>query len=379
MARALTPQSHTVREAVEAFRPGAAPDTAARRRLAPRDLWLLLAACLLLALAWQLALVLLLVFAAGLLALVLRLCSAALQRVLHLRPRVALALVIAMLVLLLGGGGWLAGASMAQEVQTLRDTLPQALQALREWLSSHAPGRWLLDLWGTSRFALEDLPGLAGVASDTLNAVVGALGALGLLVALAIYAAADPATYRRGLMRLVPPARRARVERALDAATHDLSRWLLGQGVSMLSVGLLTGIGLALIGMPLALSLGVIAAVLEFVPYFGPILLAFLVVGVALTEGQTLALWALAVCIAVQQTESYVVQPLAQKWAVRLPPVLALLAFLIFGLLFGLPGVLLAVPLMVLTVTLVDQLVVRSPEPEANGSVAPLQRPLPGR
>jgi predicted PurR-regulated permease PerM len=71
-------------------------------------------------------------------------------------------------------------------------------------------------------------------------------------------------------------------------------------------------------------------------------------------------LWAALVCLAVLQAEAYVVQPLVQRWAVRLPPVLSIVSVLIFGLPFGLPGVLLAAPLMVLSMTLIDRLYVQA-------------------
>jgi len=111
--------------------------------------------------------------------------------------------------------------------------------------------------------------------------------------------------------------------------------------------GALTAVGLALVGMPLV------------VPHFGTVASTVLIVAVALTLDQHTALWAALVCLAVQQAEAYVVQPLVQRWAVRPPPVLSILSVLIFGLLFGLPGVLLAAPLMVLTMTLIDHLYVQ--------------------
>jgi predicted PurR-regulated permease PerM len=247
------------------------------------------------------------------------------------------------LVLLLVGGAWLVGASAAEQLQALRDTLPQAMRALREWLAGVGWGRWLLAMIAAVPFKPEDLQQMAGLATGTLNAAVGAVGAVVLVLALGIYLAADISLYRRGALRLVPPAQRALASTALEAAGRNLSRWLVGQGVTMLAVGALTAAGLALIGMPLVLSLSLIAALLEFVPYFGPVATGVLVVSVALTVGEKMALWALLVCLAVQQVEAYVVQPLAQRWAVRLPPVLGLVAVLVFGVLFGLPGVLLAV------------------------------------
>lgn len=317
--------------------------------------WLLALAGI--ALAWVLADVLMLVFAALLFALVLRALAGPLEAR-GLSPRLALPLVLAALAAALVGSFWLVGAGATEQLQALRETLPRAWTAFLNWLGEYPSGRWLLSLWDSAK-PFEDWSRLAGLATGTLNAATGAVGALVLLLVVGIYLAADPATYRRGLITLVPPPRRALAARTLDAAGRDLSRWLLGQAVSMVAVGVLTGIGLAIIGSPLVLSLSLIAGLLEFVPYFGPIVSGVLIVGVALAEGEGLALQALIVCVAVQQAEGYIVQPLVQRWAVSLPPVLGICSVLVFGVLFGLPGVLLAMPLMVLTMTLVAELYVR--------------------
>lgn len=335
-----------------------------RRRSAGLQPWALAAAALALLLAWRLASVLLLAFAGLLVALALLQASALLRR--HglgrqPSPRGALLVVVLVLLLLLAGGSWLAGNGIAEQLQSLRDTLPQALAAVRKWLSGYAPGRWLLEVWSAAApNKPEDWQQLAGLATNTVNAMVGAAGILVLVVAIGLYLAADPDTYSRGLLRLVPAPRRALAARTLGASGRQLSRWLLGQGVSMLAVGALTAAGLLLIGMPLALPLALIAGLLDFVPYFGPLVSGVFIVAVALTVGESMALWAALVCFAVQQFEAYVVVPLAQRWAVHMPPVLGMLSVLVFGVLFGLPGVLLAMPLTVLTMTLVDELYVNA-------------------
>ena len=318
------------------------------RPLAARDLCAMLAALLLGALAWVLADVLLLAFAAVLAALVLLALAEPLQRRLGLSPRAALVLVVLALVALAVGGAWSTGAAAAEELQALRQTLPRAVEATRRWIEGLPGGRFVLGLLQDFRLVQDGWARVAGFATGTLNATFAAAGALVLLVVLAIYLAADPQAYRRGALRLLPPQRRALADRTLGAVGHDLSRWLLGQLVSMAAVGLLTAAGLAAIGLPLVGALSVLAALLDFVPYIGPIASGALIVAIALAEGERQALWALVVCVAVQQAEAYVVQPLAQRWAVRLPPVLGLLAVLVFGLLFGIPGVLLAVPLLVM-------------------------------
>ena len=165
-------------------------------------------------------------------------------------------------------------------------------------------GRWLLELFEGTELAPAQLLQLAGVATGTVNATAGAIGALVLLLALGVYLAADPGIYRLGFVRLFPANGRATAERLLDRTGHQLTRWMLGQGVSMLAVGVLTTVGLALAGLPLALPLGVIAGLFEFVPYFGPTASGLFIVAVALAEGETQALWAAGVCLAVQQIET---------------------------------------------------------------------------
>jgi predicted PurR-regulated permease PerM len=336
----------------------------------PSAPWALAGTVAIVALAWMLSDVLLLAFAGMLLALALLQASEALRRhVPRLSPRMALLAVVLIVVLVLVGGSWFAGARAAEQLQSLGQTLPRAWEAVQQWLAQFTPGRWLLDVWAEATPGPQDWQRIAGLATNTLNATVGAIGSLVLVIAIGLYSAADPGTYRRGLVRLVPPARRPLAEAAIEAATSDLQRWLLGQGVSMLAVAVLTGIGLMLIGMPLALPLAMVAGVLDFVPYFGPFVSGLLIVAVALTEGEQMAMYAALVCLAVQQAEAYLVQPLAQRWAVSLPPVLGMLAVLLFGVLFGIAGVLLAVPLMVLTMTLVNVLYVEGVlEAGGNGS-----------
>lgn len=337
---------------------GAAVHAPRWRREAMAGAAWLIAGTLMLALAWRLAEVLLLAFAGLLLALVLQLLMHPLQRRLRLRARWALTLVVLALLLAGGAASWFAGAAIGEQAQALRDTLPRALQALQRWLGEHGVGRWLLDHWRAMQAQPADMQRWFGLATGTLNATAGALGSLVLVLALGVYLAADPLLYRRGLLRLVPPRRRDAARRVMDAVGRDLERWLVGQGVSMLTVGVLTAIGLAAIGMPQALLLGLIVGIIEFVPYLGTLGGSLLIVLVALAEGEGRAVQAAVVCFVVQQFEAWVVMPLAQRWAVRLAPVLGLMAVVIFGLLFGLAGAVLAVPLMVLTVTLVDQLLV---------------------
>ena len=122
--------------------------------------------------------------------------------------------------------------------------------------------------------------------------------------------------------------------------------------------GLLTGLGLWALGMPSGLALGLLAGVLEFIPFAGPVLSAIPAVLLALAISPDLALWVLLLYVAVQQFEGNVLTPLVQQFAVDLPGVVLLFSLLAFGTLFGVLGVILAAPLAVVTYVLVKRLYV---------------------
>ena len=305
-------------------------------------------------LAFRLSDVLLMLFGAVIVAVALRALAQPLGDRLRMPPRLAVGVATALAVIGIVLGSWLVGDRLLEQFDDLARKLPAALTKLVGWARERAIGEALWKVWrGTNA---DDVPwaSLAVAATSTLSAV----GAIGLVLVVGLYLAGDPAMYREGVVRLVPPAFRPRVDDALVASGHALSRWLLGQGISMVFVGTATAIGLSLLGLPLALTLGLLAGALAFIPFFGPIASGVLAVLLAFMQGPEQALYAAGLCVLIQQIEGNLLMPLVQRWAVALPPVLGITAAVIFGLLFGLPGVILASPLMVVAVVLVRKLYV---------------------
>jgi predicted PurR-regulated permease PerM len=186
----------------------------------------------------------------------------------------------------------------------------------------------------------------------------GVLGNLVVLVFLTLYLAAAPRTYLSGLVRLVPPRHRPRAEQVLGAVGFHLRWWLIGRLVAMVAVGVITGAGLWAVGVPQFLVLGLVAAVLTAVPFIGPIVAAIPGVLLALMQGPTAALWALAVYALAQAVENYLLTPLVQQSTVELPPVLTILAIVLVGALFGVLGLIMATPLAVTLMVAVKMLYV---------------------
>ena len=325
---------------------------------APRGRTLALAALLIVLglLAWRLSDVLVLMFGAVIVAVALQAFAAPLQRYLHLRRQLAVAAAVVLVLTVLVLGSWLIGDRLVAQTEDLRRRLPEAMAALVTWARGDVLGVAALQVW--EGIAADDLPWarVANAATRTL----GAVGSVGLVLVLGVYLAADPQLYRRGLVRLVPPAWRSRVDGALFASGQALSRWLLGQGISMLFVGSATAIGLAVLGVPLAATIGVIAGVLAFIPFFGPIASGMLAVLLSFMQGPQQALYVAMLCVAIQQVEGNLLMPFVQRWAVNLPAVLGIIAAVVFGLLFGLAGVILATPLMVVVLMLVEKLYVEA-------------------
>lgn len=308
----------------------------------------------LMVLAWWLRQVWLILFGALIVAVVVSGAADQVNRFMPMGHRMAVVLTVILLTVFLAAGVWFVGGKVSVQLETLRESFGEAIDSLRAWLSSVPLGSRLLTLW--DRTVGRELP-WDRVASAAGSTLAGLLHTILILVA-GIYLAAERSLYHAGLVRLFPPPRRELADQALRAGAAALAGWLKGQGIAMVFVGLMTGIGLWLVGAPLAVTLGLLAGVLEFVPYFGPIVAGVVAVVFAFTVSPQTALYVAVVMLVVQQLESYVVTPLAQRWTVRLPPVLALIAVLVFGTLLGLGGVLLATPMMVVLMVLVRKLYV---------------------
>ena len=319
-------------------------------------------------LAWELLDLVPLLAGALMVAALLDALAAPLQRRLRWRRTPTLALVLLGLLGTLAAVVALLGDRLLEQFARLRAGMPGALDAVTRWLDSHPVGETLLEVWNSAKTGEQVWAQAAALATGALGAVSGAL----LVVVIGIYLAADPPLYRRGALRLLPVERRPVVDEALRAAGHGLQRWLLGQTVSMAAIGMMTAVGLAVLGLPMAATLGLIAGLLAFVPFFGAVASGLLIVLLSFGQGPHMALQAALLCLAIQQMEEFVLLPFIQRWAVSLPPAAGLLGTVVFGLLFGLPGALVATPLLLVIMILVRQLWVQrvADRPPAERGVA---------
>ena len=303
-------------------------------------------------LVWAVADVLLLLFAALLLAVLFRGLGAALRSVTGCSKGLALVVVVVALIIGPGALVWLFGGQIAGEFADLGRSIPELVRNIQADLEEFAWGRALLEQLDATGSAT----GLLARFGSVFGSAIGVAADLALIFFIALYLAAQPRHYARGVLELAPEPRRARIGKLLETLGKALWLWIVGKLASMAAVGVLTATGLLLLGMPSALALGLIAAVAELVPFFGPLLAAVPALLLAAAHDSIGPAPVLLLYLAIQQVESYVILPLIQKRVVSLPPALTLAAILAFGVLFGPLGVLLAEALAVTGLILVKVL-----------------------
>ncbi|MGQ0654151.1 MAG: AI-2E family transporter [Betaproteobacteria bacterium] len=270
---------------------------------------------------------------------------------------VTLGLVILALAALLATAAFFFGRAVVTQSVELTQKLPELVDKARERLrESGEHGKRLVEAAETP--SPETDMKVVGRGLRLVATTVSAIGSLVVVVFLAIFLAWQPRAYAEGLVRLVPRRRRERARAVLEASGRMLKRWLVGQLVLMAIVMTLTGIALTALGVPFALPLALLAGLLEFVPYIGPIVAAIPGVLVAFAEGPQLALWVLAAYVLIQSIESYLLTPVIQHRAVYLPPALILFSQVILGVTAGPLGVIVATPLAAAALVAVQMLYV---------------------
>jgi predicted PurR-regulated permease PerM len=301
---------------------------------------------------------LLLLFACVLFAVLLYELSAILCRRLGWNRTLALAVVVLGLLLVIGLGGWAMAPQIAEQSGELARQIPQSLQRLREMVESRPLlARLAAELPDTKQL-MGSLQSVVPNAGLFFGGVLGAIGNVAIILFVGIYFALSPRQYKRGIVKLVPQGKRDRAVQVLDDIGDTLARWLIGKSLSMLIVGVATAAGLTLLGVPLGLILGIIAGLLDFIPYIGPIMAGVPAVLIALAISPDLALYTVLLFLGIQTIEGYVLQPFVEARAVEIPPALTIVMQLVFGSLFDFAGIALATPLTAMLMVLVDKLYV---------------------
>jgi predicted PurR-regulated permease PerM len=333
----------------------------------------------LLAFAWSFAATLFLIFAGVLLGVALNAMTTMLGRLVRLPHALRLTIVCLVLAGLLSGVVFLGGSTIAQQATVLSDTIKSQLVNVKAFLEKNGIDTSYFDLGSPGAAATSttsstpatpsaptthNLPSAGTLASSggaivsqTLKLLLGTLSVVGnffIVLFLGLTFAAQPSVYRKGLLFMAPARHRARATVIVDRIGTTLERWLIAQIVTMFAVFFVTWIGLLLIGIQSSFILGIQAGLLAFIPTVGALLAGLIVVLASLASGWIAAASAFALFIGVHALESYVLTPIIQRQALDIPPATLFAFQILLGVVFGIWGLALALPLMAIVKVMID-------------------------
>jgi predicted PurR-regulated permease PerM len=326
------------------------------------------------AFTWYYAAAIFLLFAGMLLGVALNAMTDRLGRVVSLPHAVRLAIVCLLLAALLAGVVFLGGTTIADQVKVLSDTIKSQLVNVKAFLDRNGIDTSYFDFANNSASATSsstsatppthNLPSPSALASSggaivsqTLKLLLGTVSAVGnvfIVLFLGLASAAQPSVYRRGLLFLAPAKYRDQATMIIDRISDTLERWLLAQITTMFAVFLVTWIGLAIIGVQSSFILGIQAGLLAFIPTVGAIIAGVIVVLASLASGWVAAASAAVLFLGVHAMESYVLTPLLQREALDIPPATLFAFQILLGIVFGIWGLTLALPLMAIAKVMID-------------------------
>jgi predicted PurR-regulated permease PerM len=299
------------------------------------------------ALAYAITLILL-VFAGVLLAVLLRAAGTWLAERSRLSTKWSMVIVLAAFAGILFGTSWMFGVQIANQADQLFSAVSQAFAELQQKVREYRVAGFLISDAGHVN--------LGAPAKAAASGLLWVIASIVLVLFLGVYLSTDPHLYTELFLSFFDAPWRGRIERLLDAIASGLRWWLLGQFIAMGVVGVITAIGLLIIGAPMAISLSFLAALLTFVPYVGAVVSAVPAVLLAFTKGSDTALYVILVYLIAHVIEGYIVVPLVQHRMVYLPPALILATQFLMEIFGGILGVTLATPLMVVTMVLIKNL-----------------------
>ena len=315
--------------------------------------------------------VLLLLFAGGLFARFLGGLSRALAKRTKLPYKASLSVVaVALCALVVGTIAYLT-PQLTHQLALLTDELSAASKDFYDTLRQNEfMGKAFETAQRPNTWLATDFNAMAAVGG-IFSTAAGAATGLAVILFVGLYMAVDPSLYTDGLLTLVPPDRRSRAREVFQAVGDTIWWWILGRLASMAIIGVVIALGLWILGIPVPFALGLLAALLTFIPNFGPLIALIPPTLLALRVGPFMALGVVAFYLLVQIVESYVITPLIQQRGVALPPVITISSQIILGVFTGILGLALATPLAAVGMVLVRELYVRDVLGDQNADTSP--------
>ncbi|GCL37089.1 AI-2E family transporter [Sphaerospermopsis sp. FACHB-1094] len=313
---------------------------------------------------WQLREVLLLIFAAVVLATTLNRLARTFQ---NLGIKSGFAVFLSVMIFLAGviGFFWLIVPPFAQQFQELTYRVPQGFERINTWIDeqrTHIPEQLEVLIPDINSLVAEAQPLINRVLGNSFAFVSGSLViVLNILLVLVLTGMflVNPNAYRKVFVRLFPSFYRRRVEGILDQCELSLERWVSGAFLAICVVGLMSMIGLSLLGVKAALALGVLAGFMNLIPNLGPTMSVVPAMAIALLDNPWKPVFVLILYFVIQQVESNFITPIVMAHQVSLLPAVTLISQLFFVTFFGFLGLFLALPLTVVAKIWVQEVLVK--------------------
>lgn len=250
------------------------------------------------------------------------------------------------------------------EIDTLISELPEKLAMIKDFVATKT-------LWGTKLSSiLGETPAISQPSTEFLSSavqktlaasasLVGSFAIMFIITMIVFYMLQDKTVMRKWFLSLFPPDIRDKASEISKNITVKVGGFMIAQSTSMLSVGVVTSIGLAILGVPYAIALGLIAGILDIVPIVGPIIATFMAISAAYSKGWAIIIGVLVVYIVAQWISNNFIRPLIFGKFMDLHPLVILLSFLVAAEFLDVWGVILAPAIAAVVAVLFDELYIK--------------------
>lgn len=285
-----------------------------------------------------------------------------LGRVLHVGRAIRIGLVLFLTVAFVVWLVMFAGAQITDQAAQMPSVVSEQVHRLLEYGRSHGM------TFGRTDFGavVQQAAGGVGPLTSVVGGIFGGLTTLFLILILGVYLSLEPRLYQRGVAWMLPLAERASFQVTLNRMGRGLRMLLFGRVLGMLVEGIAVGVLLALYGVPMAALLGILTCLLAFLPNIGAPISGALMMLVGFSGGTHMGIYCAVVYVVVQTVDGYLIVPMVARRTADLAPALVLGAQLIMGVLFGLLGLVLADPIVLMLKIALERQSERNDAPNAH-------------
>jgi predicted PurR-regulated permease PerM len=308
--------------------------------------------------AWFAIDVVLLAFAGILFAIFLRSINDILKKLIPMPDHLSISIVLVFIALLSILTIVAIVPIVSEQIAKLAEEIPDAWRRLLIFLNRFLNLQPIFSVY--QEIDIEKLfrseNGIIVQVTNVLSTTFGFFGSIFIFIIIGIFLACSPDVYEQGFLKLIPKNKREKAQEVLALVTITLRWWLIGKFFSMSIVGVSTSIGLWLLDIPMAFTLGLFAAILTFIPNIGPIISIIPAILIAIIQSPISAVYVIILYAVIQFLESYIITPLIMNKTISEPPALIICIQLIMAILIGALGLALAAPFLVVLSVIIKTL-----------------------